>query len=52
MEKRNKRSHYKIVNGKFIEKKIELAESEQKKNEKMYKTLGGIIGLTIVIILM
>lgn len=36
--------------GKFLDTQIELAEQEKSKNEKMYKTLGGIIGLTLVII--
>lgn len=44
-------SEIKLVS-EFLDTQIELAESEQKKNEKMYKTLGGIVGLTIVIILM
>lgn len=35
----------------FLNTQIDLAECEQKKNEKMYKTLGGIVGITIVIIL-
>lgn len=35
----------------FLDTQIELAETERNKNEKMYKTLGGIIGLTIGIIL-
>lgn len=43
-------SEIKLVS-KFLDTQIELAENEQKKNEKMYKTLGGIIGLTLVIIL-
>lgn len=43
-------SEIKLVS-KFLDTQIELAENEQKKNEKMYKTLGGIVGLTIVIIL-
>ena len=30
---------------------IEKAEDERKKNEKMYRTLGSVIGLAIVIIL-
>lgn len=36
----------------FIDNQIEKAEEERKKNEKMYKTLGGIVGIGIVIILM
>ncbi len=43
-------SEIKLVN-EFLNTQIELAESDKKKNEKMYKTLGGIIGLTLVIIL-
>lgn len=39
-----------LVNN-FLDTQIELAESEKVKNEKLYKTLGGVIGLTIVIIL-
>ncbi len=34
----------------FLDTQIELAESEKNKNEKMYRTLGGIIGLALVII--
>lgn len=34
----------------FLDTQIEFAEKERVKNEKMYKTLGGIIGLTLVII--
>lgn len=34
----------------LLNTQIELAETERGKNEKMYKTLGGIIGLTLVII--
>lgn len=36
---------------KFIEVQISKAEEERKKNEKMYKSLGSLIGLAIVIIL-
>ena len=43
-------SEIKLVN-EFLDTQIELAENERNKNEKMYKTLGGIVGLTIVIIL-
>lgn len=43
-------SEIKLVN-EFIDTQIELAQSEQIKNVKMYKSLGGIIGLTLVIIL-
>lgn len=35
----------------FIITQIEKAEEEKIKNEKMYKTLGGIVGIGIVIIL-
>jgi len=35
----------------FLDRQIQLAEIERRKNEKMYRTLGGIIGLTLVIIL-
>ena len=35
----------------FLEKQIEEAEFEKNKNEKLYKKLGTIMGLTIVIIL-
>ncbi len=35
----------------FLNKQIELAEGEKLKNGKMYKTLGGVIGLALVIIL-
>lgn len=34
----------------FLDTQIDLAEKEKEKNEKMYKTLGGVIGLTLVII--
>lgn len=34
----------------FLDTQIDIAENERNKNEKMYKTLGGIIGLTLVII--
>lgn len=36
---------------KFIDEQIENAEGEQKKNEKLYKSLGVIAGLAIAIIL-
>ena len=36
---------------KFLETKIQDAELEKTKNEKLYKTLGATIGLAIVIIL-
>lgn len=35
----------------FLDMQIEKAEEEKKKNQKMYKTLGIVIGLTFVIIL-
>lgn len=39
-----------LVNN-FLDDQIELAKQERNKNEKMYKTLGGVIGLALVIIL-
>jgi len=36
---------------KFIDEQIEKAEGEQRKNEKLYKSLGVIAGLAIAIIL-
>lgn len=35
----------------YIEEQIKKAEAERNKNEKMYRTLGMILGITIVIIL-
>lgn len=35
----------------FIKNQIEKAEQERKKNEKLYRTLGATIGLTIFIVL-
>ena len=35
----------------FIDTQIEKAEKEKEKNEKLYKTLGTVVGLAIVIIL-
>lgn len=35
----------------FLDKQIEKAEAERIKNEKLYKTLGGIVGCALVIIL-
>lgn len=35
----------------FIDMQIEKAEKEKEKNEKLYKTLGTVVGLAIVIIL-
>lgn len=43
-------SEIKLVQN-FLDTQIDLAEKEKQKNEKLYKTLGGIIGLAIVIIL-
>lgn len=43
-------SEIKLVQN-FLETQIKLAEEERQKNEKLYKTLGGILGLAIVIIL-
>lgn len=43
-------SEIELVNH-FLDTQIELAEQERRKNEKMYKTLGGVIGLALVIIL-
>lgn len=36
----------------FLEEQIIKAEKEREKNEKLYRTLGTVIGMTIVIILM
>lgn len=36
----------------FIDMQIEKAEEEKQKNEKIYKTLGTVIGLAIVIVLL
>lgn len=43
-------SEIKLVSN-FLDTQMKAAEQERNKNEKMYKTLGGIVGLTIVIIL-
>ena len=43
-------SEIKLVQN-FLNTQIDLAEKEKQKNEKLYKTLGGVIGLAIVIIL-
>ena len=42
-------SEIKLVQN-FLNTQIELAEKEKDKNEKMYKTLGGVVGLAIGII--
>mgnify|MGYP005771138917 CR=1 FL=1 len=39
------------VTDNFLDMQIEKAEEEKKKNQKMYKTLGVVIGLVFVIIL-
>ncbi len=36
----------------FLDEQIKKAEKEKNKNEKMYRTLGMILGMTIVVILM
>lgn len=43
-------SEIKLVND-FIDTQIEEAKQEKDKNSKMYKTLGVVVGITIVIIL-
>lgn len=43
-------SEIKIVQD-FLNTQIELAEKDKQKNDKLYKTLGGVVGLAIVIIL-
>ncbi len=43
-------SEIKLVQN-FLNTQIEIAEKEKIKNEKLYKTLGGVVGLAIVIIL-
>ena len=40
-----------LVNS-FLDMQIDKAEQEKKKNEKLYKTLGITIGMTVVIILL
>ena len=39
------------LNISFLDKQINIAEEECRKNEKMYRTLGTILGLAIIIIL-
>ena len=43
-------SEIKLVQN-FLNTQIEIAEKERQKNEKMYRTLGGVVGLAIIIIL-
>lgn len=43
-------SEIKLVTN-FLDTQIRLAEKDRRKNEKLYRTLGGVIGLTLVIIL-
>ena len=43
-------SELKLTND-FIDTQIKKAEEDCKKNQKLYKTLGTIVGLAIVIIL-
>ena len=43
-------SEIELVN-EFLNMQIREAEEEKIKNEKIYKTLGGIVGLTLIIIL-
>lgn len=43
-------SEIKLVQN-FLNTQIEIAEREKQKNEKLYKTLGGVVGLAVVIIL-
>ena len=43
-------SQIKLVQN-FLDTQIEQAEVERQKNEKLYKTLGGVLGLAIAIIL-
>jgi len=42
-------SEIKLVN-EFLDRQIEIAQNERSKNEKMYKTLGGVIGLALAIV--
>lgn len=39
------------ITANFIETQISKAEEECKKNEKLYRTLGSIVGIALVIIL-
>lgn len=39
------------ITNNFLDVQIEKAEKERQKNEKLYKTLGNVIGMTIVILL-
>ena len=43
-------SEIKLIDN-FLDRQIEKAEQDRKKNEKMYKTLGVTIGLAIVVVL-
>lgn len=43
-------SEIKLVSN-FLNTQIEIAQKEKEKNEKMYKTLGMVVGLAIVIVL-
>jgi len=36
----------------FLDRQIETSHEERNKNEKLYKTLGGVAGLTIAIVLL
>ena len=49
-DKEGQVSHIELTRS-FIELQLEKARKEEEKNAKMYKTLGAIIGLAIVIIL-
>ncbi len=48
-DKKGQISEIEITNN-FIEKQIEKAENEKNKNAKLYKSLGVICGIGIVII--
>ena len=43
-------SELKLTNN-FIDVQIEKAEEDCKKNQKLYKTLGTVVGLALVIVL-